>query len=297
MTKFARIFEKDWIKRKWRSIYLKTRVTDVIDWITIRSKEPLVPLRRNIWGGPALSSLAFYNWALGDIKLFEELAQIKPDNNVLDVGCGIGRCALGFSKFLDNQGSYSGFDANLNAIESCKKIEKLFPNFSFKHVDLRNSYYNPNGKLKPSEFNFPYESNKFDFVFLISVFTHMFPNDIENYISEISRVLKKGGKCLITFFVKNNEDTKSFTKFKPAFSFSHKKEIYYIENTNKPEYAVAYELEYIEQLLIKNSLKLREPVLTGSWTGNRDYRPILKSSLKAAPEFTRFQDIVLAEKI
>ncbi len=302
MPDLSKIFTKIWIKRKIRRIYFLTRLSDVMDWITIRRKEPLVPLTRDIWGGPALNSLAFYKWSLGDIELFKNLAKIKPNYQVLDVGCGIGRCALGFSRFLDNSGSYDGFDARFQDIEICKKFEHRYTNFKFQHVDLKNSFYNPNGKLNSSEFSFPYDSNKFDFVFLISVFTHMFPDDIKNYTKEISRVLKKGGRCFITFFIKDidiieEDNTLNKKSLKPAFSFKNKRENHYIEDTSKPEFAVAYKLEYIKEMLSTNNLTLKVPPLPGLWKGKGDYMTILKSSLKAAPNFTRFQDIVVVEKI
>ena len=56
---------------------------------------------------------------------------------------------------------------------------------------------------------FPCADNSFDLVFLTSVFTHMFAGDVENYLSEISRVLKPGGKCLITWFLLDEVSRKS----------------------------------------------------------------------------------------
>ena len=40
-----------------------------------------------------------------------------------------------------------------------------------------------------------------------SVFTHMIPVEMENYLSEVSRVLKKKGKCLITYLLLNCESS------------------------------------------------------------------------------------------
>jgi len=36
----------------------------------------------------------------------------------------------------------------------------------------------------------------------------MFTPDMENYLKEISRVLKPGGRCFITYFLLNNESEK-----------------------------------------------------------------------------------------
>ena len=38
-------------------------------------------------------------------------------------------------------------------------------------------------------------------VYLISVFTHMLPEECENYAQEIMRVLRPGGRCAVTTFL------------------------------------------------------------------------------------------------
>ena len=45
--------------------------------------------------------------------------------------------------------------------------------------------YNPNGKFESKTFKFPYEDNYFDFVYLLSVFTHMYTPDIENFLKKL----------------------------------------------------------------------------------------------------------------
>jgi ubiquinone/menaquinone biosynthesis C-methylase UbiE len=42
-------------------------------------------------------------------------------------------------------------------------------------------------------------------VVLASVFTHLLPDDLTNYLAEIARVMKPGGRCLITYFLLNAE--------------------------------------------------------------------------------------------
>lgn len=122
------------------------------------------------------------------------------------MGCGIGRKTIPLTKYLDKTGRYEGFDIIKTEVDLCKKrISTKYPNFHFQRVDIFNECYNPKGKYKASEFKFPFENEFFDFVVLGSIFTHMLPEDIENYLSEIARVLKKGGRFLITFFLLNKE--------------------------------------------------------------------------------------------
>ena len=73
--------------------------------------------------------------------------------------------------------------------------------FHFQKVDIYNKLYNPSGKINANEFVFPYPDNSFDFVFATSVFTHMLPADLLQYVKETYRVLKPSKKALFTFFV------------------------------------------------------------------------------------------------
>ena len=65
------------------------------------------------------------------------------------------------------------------------------------------SHYNPTGHYLNSEYRLPFPDGDFGVVFLCSVFTHMLPDGVANYIREISRVLKRGGRCVSSFFLLN----------------------------------------------------------------------------------------------
>ena len=130
-----------------------------------------------------------------------EFGKLKPNETILDVGCGIGRAAIPLTEYLTN-GIYEGFDIAEFCINWCQsKITSKYPNFKFKWANIFNSIYNYKGKEKADKYKFPYNDNTFDFVFLNSVFTHMLSKDVENYLSEISRVLKKDGRCFISYFL------------------------------------------------------------------------------------------------
>jgi ubiquinone/menaquinone biosynthesis C-methylase UbiE len=156
-------------------------------------------------------------------KYFVEFGGLKPYERVLDVGCGIGRMAVPLTRYLNEKGSYEGFDVWAEGINwATKNITPKFPNFHFKFVDVQNKGYNPKGKLRAAEFKFPFENESFDFVFLTSVFTHMVPKDLENYLSEIARVLKTSGRCLITFFLLDEESTKLVEAKQSTMDFKYK---------------------------------------------------------------------------
>lgn len=75
-------------------------------------------------------------------------------------------------------------------------------------------------------------------VFLTSVFTHMFPPDVEHYLDEISRVLKPGGRCLCTYFLLNDESLAHIAEGKSAHNFQHEGPGYRTIHKKRPEEAI-----------------------------------------------------------
>ena len=200
------------------------------------------------------------------LAVFIEHCGLLPEHHVLDIGCGIGRIAIPLTNFLNNQGSYDGFDIVEKGISWCRKhISTSFPNFKFLHVDLKNDFYNLKTEQKAKNFIFPYLDRIFDLIILTSVFTHMLIEDVENYIKEIYRVLKPRGKCLVTFFILNSE-SRNYMKSNHDFNFDINIGNYSLLDQNVKEANVAYEEEYIINLITQNNLYI-EKTLYGFWSG------------------------------
>ena len=144
---------------------------------------------------------------------FKQIGNLKPNETVLEIGCGIGRMALPLTNYLTD-GRYEGIDIVEEGIDWCRKnISAKYPNFRFQLADIHNALYNPKGTENAAGYRFPFEDKTFDFVFLTSVFTHMVLPEVDNYVAEISRILKKGGRCFATFFLVD-ETAKKFVNKK-----------------------------------------------------------------------------------
>jgi len=217
------------------------------------------------------------------LRYFKGFGNLKPSESVLDVGCGIGRMAIPLTRFLIRHGSYEGFDIVKRDIDWCiKNISSKYTNFHFQWANISNRQYNPNGKYEAAKYKFPYSSEAFDFVFLTSVFTHMLPEEMENYLSEITRVLRKDGRSLITFFLLNDESRKLIRDGKTTLDFRYSFKGYSTIDKGIQESAVAYDEQYIRALYKNNGMILIEPIHYGSWCGRQD--------------FLSYQDIIVAQR-
>ena len=215
------------------------------------------------------------------LHYFQTFCKIKPTDKILDIGCGSGRMAVPLTKFLDSSGIYEGFDIFPSGIKWCQKnISPKYNNFHFNLVDIYNKEYNPKGKIPSSKFSFPYENDSFDFIFATSVFTHMLPDDVENYFSEIKRVLKKNRKCFLTFLLLNSESLKAINEKKSKITFEQNDENFSLMYKDIPEHTIAYSENFIRVIHKKHGMIIEEPIKFGSWSG-RD-------------SFLSFQDLIIS---
>jgi ubiquinone/menaquinone biosynthesis C-methylase UbiE len=256
------------------------KVQDFIDYLNGNSN-PLIPPRSMIFIGDGDYKKTGDEFLL----YFKELGALLPDDKVLDVGCGIGRMSVPLTDYLSENGAYYGFDIVKKGVDWCKSnISTRYKNFHFEHSNIYNKMYNPSGSEKSAEYRFKYEDDSFDFIFLTSVFTHMYLEDINKYLNEISRVLKPGGRCLITFFLINE-----ISQTLIMSGLSTQKLIYqlddgsYIKDKNIPENAIGFKEEKIKMIFKNNSLRILNPIYYGSWCGRK--------------EFKSYQDIIIAEKV
>ncbi len=216
------------------------------------------------------------------MRCFVEFGGLHPNHRVLDVGSGIGRVALPLTTFLNDEGSYEGFDVIKLGVQWCRKnISSRFPNFRFRHIPLENDLYRSSGQ-QADVFQFPYPDEHFDFIVVNSVFTHLLPAQVENYVKEIARVLKKGGHCYATFFLLNEETISqmSSTGFDFPFDYGH----FRLMDDKVKSANVAFDEGFFKKdLLQSNKLKIRH-LFYGSWRGCPD------------KDCKDFQDIAIFEK-
>lgn len=123
----------------------------------------------------------------------------KVGAKVLDVGCGCGKLAR-FLRLNPTVESYVGFDVIRESVEWCRNAFGHVEDgrFEFVHADILSDVYNPNGKLKASEYVFPVGDGEMNVVVAASLFTHLLEDECLRYLSEIGRSLETGGRAVIS---------------------------------------------------------------------------------------------------
>lgn len=244
------------------------------------NRDELVPPKGEIYVGAG----DFKEQGIKFKMRFELHGLINTDSHILDVGSGIGRMAVPFIGYLSENGRYCGFDVVKSGVEWCQKnLNAKRSNFEFSHADIYNALYNVNGKIEGHEFRFPYEDDSFDFVFLTSVFTHMLPEEVEHYLAEISRVMKVGGRCFITYFVLNEESEVLLKSGQSTKDFPHRFKNHALMNESVDSANVAFKATYLADLYRKNNLKPECDLYPGWWCGREKTH--------------EYQDYIIAEKL
>jgi ubiquinone/menaquinone biosynthesis C-methylase UbiE len=269
------------ISQKWFSSYLlpalPRRVRWVlraaylapVDWLerlSGRADSTKPPRSINFTG--AVSNLSTSSAAFR--KALVEVAGLTPESHVLDVGCGFGRLATDLTHYLSAEGSYDGLDIVRTGINWCiTNIPNPNTNMRFRHANVYNEEYNPEGQFQAAEYRFPYDDGSFDIVTLASVFTHMLPREVDNYLSEIVRVLKPDGRCFATYHMLTPVSLRLMSSKESIMNYKHDCGDYRVVSRQVPELAVAYVKDFMDKLYVKHGLT--PTFYPGFWCGQASY--------------------------
>ena len=192
------------VLRRFRAIGLRR------DYVLYRSSVLPHPRMRSKMCGTEYTSDDFflYSASAEARRLVTKLAYAKA-SHVVDIGSGLGRLATGLVREVGDV-HYWGFDAVRPWVQWCKKhIERRHPSFRFVHVDVANEHYNPGGAALSEDFRFPLADGHADIVYMWGVLTNMRLKDARIYVSEISRLVRQGGRVFLTAFVEDDVPVES----------------------------------------------------------------------------------------
>jgi SAM-dependent methyltransferase len=240
-----------------------------IDYVSrvIEGRSYLPPLRVRSLAGPLSGLEPSGAEFLAYLKL---LCGATPSARVLDIGCGFGLLGLQLKKVLHHPGRYVGVDVDRRAIGWANRhVASQNAAFEFLHLDLRNAAYNPRGAEPAADLHLPLPSASFDIIVLKSVFTHLRPDEVRNYLAEASRLLDRGGVCLGTFFLLNEAQQRLYESGHNGIDFRFGDGPWRYAVREMPELAVAYREDELQRMIAEANLRATQTYY-GTWCGRPD---------------------------
>ncbi len=122
-------------------------------------------------------SIETAEWLIGYLKKYKKLENV----NILDWGCGPDRVIRHLPSYIQKPCKYYGTDYNKKYIKWCSK-------------NLANINFSLNKLQPPLE----YQSNFFDIIYAISIFTHLSEKMHYAWFKDLIRVLNPGGILFLT---------------------------------------------------------------------------------------------------
>ena len=219
-------------------------------WVNYKRGYPPLWIRQKVGG------LNDFEGSGGEYMAYlKVLCNLMPGDNVLDIGCGCGLMCLPVTEnptlpqFI-SPGHYVGLDINEALIDWCQR------HLSNENTDFFWLGGSQNFKMKASH-------GSFDVILAKSLFTHLLPSEVSEYLVEIKSLLNPlGGRGLLTFFLLNEGKREGRYKFERWDGFDH----FSVERPTRARSAIAYKEEWILGHLEEVGFSI--DVYYGSWRGN-----------------------------
>lgn len=253
-----------------------------------RTLPALVPPRQinpNIGFTPRRGDYAREFITSGDrvAAMLKSYGDLKPDQQVLDIGSGIGRIARALTAYLSKDGQYRGFDVDPRAVAWCQRSYSGFSNFLFAYAPVGYINVKGRGSIRGEDLVFPYLDATFDLTFSMSVYTHLNRATVDHYLAETSRVLRPGGKCINTFFVLDDFALEAMHSGHADRRYVRQADGVYVADLDNPNFGIGFTPDVINTFHESHGLTIVPPIRFGDWSGRK-------------VESFVYQDVVVARK-
>jgi SAM-dependent methyltransferase len=170
----------------------------------------------------------------------------KPDSDIVELGCGCGRIAYPLREDWF-EGTYVGVDVDQEMIEYCRRSfnKDRFKFILSTHASKTYSSGRPRPQMRPDHGLSISDHESKDFIFSVSLYSHLLEPEVVEYLTESFDILRPGGAMFLSFFCIDHIERGS------RWTFMHRRGNAFIENEKYPEAAVAYQLAYMVDLVRK----------------------------------------------
>lgn len=225
-----------------------------------------------------------------NLAILNKYFSFKQNSSILDFGCGCGRLALPVLEQMNGKGRYVGVDIIHELVDFCRtEISSVYTNSEFYQLNASNSHYTKwmkNSGHTESELNdlSSFGTECFDVIVAFSVFTHLSSDDTNKYIQSLARLLRPGGKLLISAFLINSFTKKCIQQRVSAIIFDTQSSPgggVYSANKLDQMAAVGFSETVLIDIASQHHLALTD-IHYGRWSGR--------------PSVSSFQDIVVLQK-
>ena len=233
---------------------------------------PIPPETLRTGVGPFSDPDVFLQSGRETVQLVRRLVELQPHERVIEVGCGCGRVAIALAEYLIDAGTYVGIDPDREAIAWCTEhIGGWDSRFIFEHIDVQAGAYNIAGKMPVEHLSFPYDNGTFDVALLSSVYTHMCQSGIKRYVHELGRVLRPGGRCLVSAMLMNEATKTAVQAEMTLFNFVHRLGQWnWTFDPDNPTEGVSNDEQWLCEIFASNGFSV-EKIEYGNWREVRSY--------------------------
>ncbi len=245
---------------------LRQRLADSLD-VVLRRRDPLIPPRRLRYVPEGDYAEVGDTW----LGLLRSLALVRPDERVLEVGCGAGLLARPLHRHLGPGASYAGIDEDPAAIAWCETAYRDRPDFGFATVE----------GLLDDDLTLPYPDETFDVVVMHEHLSRLGPDAVAARLREARRVLIPAGRLFATAYLLDDSSRASMAAGEAGIVFGNDGAALPDAETGPAERILAIDEEWFLDRVADAGFKTAG-IRHGSWTpreGAKSFPDILVARL------------------
>lgn len=186
------------------------------------------------------------------------------DSTIVDLGCGCGRQAHHLRDlFFYGQyfrGRYYGVDIDREALDWCRKNFDA-DRFTFLESSNASVSYRREPGGAPA-YRIPLPDASADYVFSMSLFTHLLEPELDNYLAETARILKPGRMAAHSVFCLDYPPPTLGGRHSFRHAIGHAR----VESREVPEAAVAYSRAFLVERFLAAGLEAPQVLHGGKAT-------------------------------